>query len=142
MMFLNISITMLGYPLQSLKIELTTSVPPNSTSTHFSPKSEKILNFFLLHITTYQFTFTILDTYEEKRYSLFSFELENNVLRCSSVFLGPEVPPNLGAVTILGINQSVTKVIINNFEQAFKYDTLNKVSKLFHLRQLFTNNHI
>lgn len=69
----------------------------------------------------------ISDSYEEKRYSLFSFELENKVLRCFSLFLGAEGPPNLGGITVLGVNHSVTKVTVNDLEQGFKYDTLNKV---------------
>lgn len=60
-------------------------------------------------------------------YSLFSFEMENNVLRCFSVFLGTEGPPNLGAITVLGVSQPVRKVTVNDVEQGFSFDTLNKV---------------
>lgn len=67
------------------------------------------------------------DSYEEKRYSLISFELESNVLRSFIVFLGSEVPPNLGSVTVLGINKPVTEVTVNGLAQAFKFDTVHKV---------------
>lgn len=70
------------------------------------------------------------DTYEENRYSLISFESESgNILSCTGIFLGPEGLPKLGNVTFLGVNHSVTKVVVNGLEQAFKYDTLNKVSQ-------------
>ncbi|KAJ8925244.1 hypothetical protein NQ315_001431 [Exocentrus adspersus] len=67
-----------------------------------------------------------LNCYEEKRYSLVSFELDSNVLRSFIVYLGPDIPPNLGSVTVLGIQKPVTEVMVNDLAQAFKFDTVHK----------------
>lgn len=81
----------------------------------------------MIYLTTYLQFSLFSDSYEEKLYSLYSFEMENNVLRCFIVILGPEIPPNLGVITVLGVSQPVRKVIVNDVEQGFSFDTLNKV---------------
>lgn len=54
--------------------------------------------------------------------------MEEDVLRATNEFLGSEVPPNLGMVTILGLSRPVTEVMVNNISQAFKFDTVHKVN--------------
>ncbi|CAG9821832.1 unnamed protein product [Phaedon cochleariae] len=71
--------------------------------------------------------FTISDSYEEKKYSLISFEMGNAVLRSEVLFASNEMPPNLGSIIILGIENSVTKVTVNgDAYKSFQYDTMNK----------------
>jgi hypothetical protein len=53
--------------------------------------------------------------------------MEKGVLRSENVFWSNENPPNLGAVTILGIGDPVAEVLVNNVAQAFRYDTIHKV---------------
>jgi lysosomal alpha-glucosidase len=67
-----------------------------------------------------------LNSYEEKQYSLVDFWMEKGVLRSENVFWSNENPPNLGAVTILGIGDPVAEVLVNNVAQAFRYDTIHK----------------
>jgi hypothetical protein len=52
--------------------------------------------------------------------------MEKGVLRSENVFWSNENPPNLGAVTILGIGDPVAEVLVNNVAQAFRYDTIHK----------------
>lgn len=76
-----------------------------------------------------------LDSYEEKQYSLISFDLEKSTLRSLNLYLGSEVPPNLGSVTVLGILEPVKEVYVNEkLAQSFKYDTVHKVRILKLLR--------
>lgn len=58
---------------------------------------------------------------------MIEFSLEDDVLRSTNVFLGSEVPPNLGMVTVLGLSKPVTEVTVNNYSQAFKFDTVHMV---------------
>ncbi|EEZ99945.2 lysosomal alpha-glucosidase [Tribolium castaneum] len=68
-----------------------------------------------------------LNSYEEKQYTLIDFWMERGVLRSENIFWsGTENPPNLGAVTIVGITDSVEEVLVNNVAQAFRYDTIHK----------------
>ena len=54
--------------------------------------------------------------------------MEKGVLRTENVFwCNNETPPNLGAVTIIGLNEPVSEVLVNNVAQAFRYDTIHKV---------------
>jgi hypothetical protein len=57
---------------------------------------------------------------------LVDFWMEKGVLRSENVFWSNENPPNLGAVTILGIGDPVAEVLVNNVAQAFRYDTIHK----------------
>jgi hypothetical protein len=52
--------------------------------------------------------------------------MEKGVLRSENVFWSNENPPNLGALTILGIGDPVAEVLVNNVAQAFRYDTIHK----------------
>lgn len=70
----------------------------------------------------------VSDTVQEKRYSLISFQLENSTLRSDIVNWAEENPPNLGTITVLGVQKPVTQVIVNGVRLAFKFDTLHKVS--------------
>nr|CAH7753047.1 unnamed protein product [Callosobruchus chinensis] len=71
-----------------------------------------------------------LNSYEEKRYSLISFEMQGNTLRSNDNFIGTEVPPNLGTIVVLGIDIPVKQVTVNGFTTPFKYDTINRVSRI------------
>lgn len=71
----------------------------------------------------------ISDTVTEKMYSLLQFDLTSNKLQTYPLWWNPEYPPNLGSVTVLGIDVAVKQVTINNVSQTFKYDTINKVIK-------------
>lgn len=69
-----------------------------------------------------------VDAYEEKQYTLIDFWMEKGVLRSENIFWsGTESPPNLGAVTIMGVIDSVEEVLVNDVAQAFRYDTIHKV---------------
>nr|CAI5826996.1 unnamed protein product [Callosobruchus analis] len=68
-----------------------------------------------------------LNSYEEKRYSLISFEMQENTLRSKNNFIGTELPPNLGTIVVLGIDIPVKQVTVNGFTTPFKYDTINRV---------------
>lgn len=67
-----------------------------------------------------------LNTYQERKYSLIEFTLTNGQLISNPSFWGPENPPNLGLVTILGVQTSVTHVSVNKMETSFEYNTVNK----------------
>lgn len=68
------------------------------------------------------------DSYEEKQYSLISFDLEKNTLRSLNQYLESELPPNLGSVTVLGVQKPVKEVYINGkLAHSFKFDTVHKV---------------
>lgn len=53
--------------------------------------------------------------------------MEKGVIRSENIFWSSQSPPNLGAVTITGLEESVSEVIVNNIAQAFRYDTIHKV---------------
>lgn len=89
---------------------------------------DSLSNIYLKKTNRHILITFVSDSYEEKRYSLLSFELEHNVLRSFIVYWGSEVPPNLGSVTVLGIDKPVTEVTVNGLAQAFKFDTVHKVT--------------
>uniref|UniRef100_A0AAR5PG88 P-type domain-containing protein n=1 Tax=Dendroctonus ponderosae TaxID=77166 RepID=A0AAR5PG88_DENPD len=67
-----------------------------------------------------------LNTIEEKRYSLIDFKLENGILRGESLAWAQEYPPNLGSVTVLGLQQPISQVLVNGQSFTFKFDTVHK----------------
>lgn len=71
--------------------------------------------------------FIFIDSVEERKYSLFQFTLKSGELHSEPVWLGSVIPPNLGLVTVLGVNKPVSEVTINQVAQAFRYDTIHKV---------------
>lgn len=69
-----------------------------------------------------------LNSYEEKQFTLIDFWMEKGVLRSENLFWSNnEYPPNLGSVTIVGLDESVSEVLVNGVAQAFQYDTIHKV---------------
>lgn len=81
----------------------------------------------------------ILDSIEERKYTLLQFTLKSGELRSEPVWWGPENPPNLGLVTVLGVKTPVSGVTINQIAQAFRYDTIHKVSNYC---EIFCNKQI
>ncbi|KAF7273588.1 lysosomal alpha-glucosidase-like [Rhynchophorus ferrugineus] len=67
-----------------------------------------------------------LNTIEEKLYSLVRFSLQNNTLRSETVNWLGETPPNLGTVTVLGVQKPVSSVVVNEISLPFKYDTVHQ----------------
>ncbi|XP_045462356.1 lysosomal alpha-glucosidase-like [Harmonia axyridis] len=68
-----------------------------------------------------------LNTYEEKQYSLTTFSAEDNTLRIQNIYR-QELPPNLGNVTILGVQTTVTSATLNgNSIKNFYYDAVHQV---------------
>ncbi|KAK4877010.1 hypothetical protein RN001_009516 [Aquatica leii] len=67
-----------------------------------------------------------LNSVEERRYSLINFTMKSGELRSEPVWWGPENPPNLGLVTVLGVKIPVHEVTINQMSQEFQYDTIHK----------------
>lgn len=65
-------------------------------------------------------------------YSLVKFAMENKVLRIENEHWNDEHPPNLGSVTVLGLEKPVAHVNINGISRNFQFDTVHKVS-IFHL---------
>ncbi|KAF5269885.1 hypothetical protein FQR65_LT05683 [Abscondita terminalis] len=67
-----------------------------------------------------------LNSVEEMRYSLLNFTLKPGELKSEPVWWGPENPPYLGLVTVLGVKTPVQEVNINQMSQEFQYDTIHK----------------
>ncbi|CAH0546035.1 unnamed protein product [Brassicogethes aeneus] len=66
-----------------------------------------------------------LNTYKEKRYSLLKFAMEDKVLRIQNDHYREEYPPNLGSITILGLEKPVSHVTINEKAHHFQFDTVH-----------------
>ncbi|KAL1517514.1 hypothetical protein ABEB36_001270 [Hypothenemus hampei] len=67
-----------------------------------------------------------LNTIEEKQFSLINFALENSNLRSQIENWAEEYPPNLGSVTVMGIQKAVSEVTVNNVSLPFTFDTIRK----------------
>ncbi|KAL3284606.1 hypothetical protein HHI36_018760 [Cryptolaemus montrouzieri] len=81
-----------------------------------------------------------LNSYEEKRYSLSTFTADKNVLRVANVYR-QELPPNLGNVTVLGVQSTVSSVSVNGQDiQSFSYDPVQKVLSIEKLDLDFKNS--
>lgn len=75
---------------------------------------------------------SISDSYEEKKYSLITFELNGNALRSNTEFVGSEIPPNLTSVTVLGVAQKPKSVLMNGVAvKNVQFDKNTKVSSSF-----------
>lgn len=75
---------------------------------------------------------SISDSYEEKKYSLITFELNGNALRSNTEFVGSEIPPNLTSVTVLGVAQKPKSVLMNGVAvKNVQFDKNTKVSRSF-----------
>lgn len=72
--------------------------------------------------------FSRSDSYEEQQYSYLEFWLQSGTLRSNVISWESETPPNLGTVTVLGVSVPISEVKVNEISQAFKYDTVFKVS--------------
>lgn len=90
-----------------------------------------ITNIYIAQYDPFLPLLMFLDAYEEQRYCSFEFWLRSDVLRSEVTWWESETPPNLGAVTVLGINIPVSEVKVNEVAQPFKYDTVNKVCGSF-----------
>nr|XP_022907549.1 lysosomal alpha-glucosidase-like [Onthophagus taurus] len=80
-----------------------------------------------------------LNVVEERKYSLLQFQLKTGKLTSEPVWWNEVHPPNLGAVTIMGMFDPVREVMINNVSQRFKYDTIYKYLIIDNLDINFSN---
>ncbi|XP_066250642.1 lysosomal alpha-glucosidase-like [Euwallacea similis] len=67
-----------------------------------------------------------LNIIEEKRYCLINFHVESNTLRSENINWAEEFPPNLGSITILGLQKIASQVNVNGQSASFKYDHESK----------------
>lgn len=68
----------------------------------------------------------ILDTIEDKLYTLVQFNLQDGTLKSETVQWAGEAPPNLGTITVLGVQNTVSSVTVNDASSTFTYDADNK----------------
>lgn len=67
-----------------------------------------------------------LDTIEKKQYTLINFKLKTNELTSNVEQSSEEVPPALGRVAILGIEQHVKFVTVNGENTSFEYSIVGQ----------------
>lgn len=116
------------------KIELLLAADENGTASgvFYWDDGDSLSNIFRLKVFESILTFFV-DSYEEKRYSLIeaSLDLSEATVTTTALFWGSENPPNLGTVTILGINYFVARVLVNGVDEVYS-DGENVSTNFFH----------
>jgi hypothetical protein len=75
--------------------------------------------------------FILTDTYADRKYNLLNFTLAESQLTGSAVWWGYNNMPALDKVIVLGVQQPVKSVFVNQVSKPFSYHTINKVSCMY-----------